>query len=257
MGKTTLEATSWFDKPDPLGVNRAIIPLLLPYLMLFGVAYGYLGRKYIGPYLAIAPDGTVLGLADSGTLCWVSFTVALFAGFAWLKNRRPLDALPAAILAAVSAMGFCVLGYALRVSPLVGMCLVAVGFAGAAVVRLCLRGAMRESLFAGFCAACAASALLFACLTAGLVSMTPPSEGSGAVSWDGLSLEIREGAKTLGIGDISIRLGPLPMGESASYSPSDSTLTVSAASFMAEDADGESIASDAVAAIEEGMVQQV
>lgn len=257
MGKTTPEATSWFTEPDPLGVNRSIVPLLIPYLLLFSITYAYLGRKYIGPYLAIAPDGTVLGLADSGTLCWVSFTVALFAGFAWLKNRRAFDALPAAILAAVCAMGFCVLGYAMRAFSLAGVCLAAVGLAGAAVVRLCFRGAMRESALVGLCSAMTASALLFVCLTAGLVSMTPPSEGPGAVSWEELSLEIREGAKALGIENVSVRLAPLPMGESASCSPIDGTLAVSAASFMAEDADGESIVSDAVAAIEEGMVQQM
>ena len=209
--------------------------VLLCLLLYFGIVialYIFLAKRFVAPYLLIGLDGEALSFGDSATPCWLGFSVAMAAGLRWPARGRIGPALAAAVLAPVCAGGFCVLGYSLLAAPGAGPVLCLLGLGTLAAARLALRSDAVTAAGLAISVPMLASLLVFNGMTAGTLSAKTLPEVEGAADWHQIQELALDEAEVLEIGDVKFRVAPLPKNETARYSHSKDSITVSASSIQ-------------------------
>jgi len=198
-------------------------------LASFFLLYWVLG-SVVAPYLSLDLAGRAMTFGSSGTLCWVSFAAAMLVGLFWAYKRSPALAVLAAILASTTAAGACVLGYSLLAIPHAAPVILLGGVA--ACVPTCRCG-LSTTVRAAAAGAMLVSLLLFAGLASGALSIRhlPDAEDGGA-DWEQLRSFAADEVGEFGVGDVGLRVGPLPRKEVARYSHSSGTVTVSASALQ-------------------------
>ena len=203
------------------------------YSAIFFALYAVLAKTFVAPYILLDANGAALTFGESGLACWASFTLMLALGLPWARSGGALAAVVSAIISALTAAGFCVLGYSLSASPIVAPALIGI----CALAFLLAIRAQGLGVFASIGAAVAApmcaSLILFAVLLAGALPLEGISDNDDAGAALGELRQLaNEELRALGIIEANVVARPLPKNEVARYDHESNAIVLSAASLM-------------------------